>query len=100
MGLIKVKWRFGEGPDGENRGRLQRTVKHLTIERGLEPLFTVAVSGFWSWECSGEWGRGDLMSFKVSCVALADSEWNHRRALPRSLICSFDSCELSLGLHP
>lgn len=100
MGLIKVKWRFGEGRDGVNRGRLQRIVKQLTIECGLEPLFTVAVSGVWSWECSAGWGRGDLMYFKVSRVALAGSKWNHRRALPRSLICSFDSCELSLGLHP
>lgn len=37
------------------------------------------------------------MSFEVSYVALAGSKWNHRRAQPRSLILSLDSCGFTLG---
>lgn len=45
-------------------------------------------------------GGGVIWCLSVSHVALAGSKWNHRRALPRPLIFSFDSCELSLGSNP
>jgi hypothetical protein len=51
------------------------------------------------------WGGGgggsDLVPFEV-CVLGSSwlaQEWNHRKAQPRSLICCFDSCVFSLGLH-